>query len=188
MRLVLAAAALAAFALPALAQGQPARPPAGQRPPAAQQQPQPPEPPPIFLCRTAEEVCTLGIVTGNNQIVVIFTNAPGAEGVAKPIDVSSGDGSPLDLSQNMGRVVLLDRRLRSQDGADQGRTGRGREPACLDPDQGAGRGRRRRGRAEPRRQACGATEALKGPGSGWMGSAIRRFAGCRRFAPRLGAT
>jgi hypothetical protein len=107
MRLVLAAAALAAFALPALAQGQPARPPAGQRPPAAQQQPQPPEPPPIFLCRTAEEVCTLGIVTGNNQIVVIFTNAPGAEGVAKPIDVSSGDGSPLDLSQNMGRVVLL---------------------------------------------------------------------------------
>src|SRR4051794_15798517 len=61
MRPVLAAAALAAFALPALAQGQPARPPAGQRPPAAQQQPQPPEPPPIFLCRTAEEDCTLGI-------------------------------------------------------------------------------------------------------------------------------
>src|SRR3954466_3151777 len=89
------------------ASARPRPPPAAKRPPGAQQQPQPPEPPPIFLCRTAEEVCTLGIVTGNNQIVVIFTNAPGAEGVAKPIDVSSGDGSPLDLSQNMGRVVLL---------------------------------------------------------------------------------
>lgn len=109
MRLVIAAAALAAFALPALAQPQPARPPAGQRPPAAQPQPQPPAPSPIFLCRTAEEVCTLGIVTGNNQIAVIFTNAPGAEGVDKPVDVSTGEapGSPLDLSPNVGRVVLL---------------------------------------------------------------------------------
>ncbi len=103
------AAALAVLSLPALAQGQPARPPAGQRPPApAPQQAQPPAPP-IFLCRTADEVCTLGIVTGNNQIAVIFTNAQGTEGVDKPIDVFSGDGpgSPLDLSPNVGRVVLL---------------------------------------------------------------------------------
>src|SRR5215210_8724398 len=117
MRLALAAAALAASALPVIAQGQPARPPAGQRPaapPAGQPQPpagqpQPPAPPPVFLCRTATEVCTLGIVTGNNQIAVIFTNAQGAEGVDKPIDVLSGDGpgSPLDLSPNLGRVVLL---------------------------------------------------------------------------------
>lgn len=110
MRLAIAAAALAALSLPALAQGQPARPPTGQRPPApAPQQAQPPAPPPIFLCRTAEEVCTLGIVTGNNQVAVIFTNAQGAEGVDKPIDVFSGDGpgSPLDLSPNLGRVVLL---------------------------------------------------------------------------------
>ena len=108
MRLAIAAA-LAALSLPALAQGQPARPPASQRPPApAPQQAQPPAPP-IFLCRTAEEVCTLGIVTGNNQVAVIFTNAQGAEGVDKPIDVFSGDGpgSPLDLSPNLGRVVLL---------------------------------------------------------------------------------
>jgi hypothetical protein len=110
MRLAIAAAAWAALSLPAFAQGQPARPPAGQRPPApAAQQPPSPAPTSVFLCRTAEEVCTLGIVTGNNQIAVIFTNAPGAEGVDKPIDVSSGDGpgSPLDLSQNVGRVVLL---------------------------------------------------------------------------------
>ena len=110
MRLALAAAALAASALPATAQGQPTRPPAGQRPPAPPaSQPQPPAPPPVFLCRTATEVCTLGIVTGNNQIAVIFTNAQGAEGVDKPIEVFSGDGpgAPLDLSQNVGRVVLL---------------------------------------------------------------------------------
>ena len=109
MRLVIAAAALAASALPALAQGQPARPPAGQRQPPPAAQPQPPAPPPVFLCRTPTEVCTLGIVTGNNQIAVIFTNAQGAEGVDRPIEVFSGDGpgAPLDLSQNVGRVVLL---------------------------------------------------------------------------------
>ena len=109
MRAVIAAA-LAALSLPALAQSQQNRPPAGQRPPApAAQQPQPPSVPPVFLCRTAEEVCTLGIVTGDSQIAVIFTNAPGAEGVDKPVDVSSGDGpgTPLDLSKNLGSVVLL---------------------------------------------------------------------------------
>src|SRR5689334_12315111 len=109
MRLAIAAAAWAALSLPAVAQGQPARPPAGQRPPApAAQQPQP-APASVFLCRTTEEVCTLGIVTGNNQVAVVFTNAPGAEGVDKPINISSGEGpgSPLDLSQNVGRVVLL---------------------------------------------------------------------------------
>ena len=109
MRAVIAAAALAALSLPALAQPQQGRAPAGPRPPAPAAQPPQPSPPPVFLCRTAEEVCTLGIVTGNNQVAIIFTNAPGAEGVDKPVDVSSGDGpgAPLDLSQNVGRVVLL---------------------------------------------------------------------------------
>lgn len=107
MRLAIVAAALAALSHPALAQGQPARPAAGQKPPPAAQQPLAPAPTPIFLCRTAEEVCTLGIVTGDNQVAVIFTNAPGAESADKPINVSSGDGGPVDLSQHVGRVVLL---------------------------------------------------------------------------------
>lgn len=109
MRFAIVAAALAALASPALAQGQPPRPPAGQKPPPSAAQPPAPAATPIFLCRTAQEVCTLGIVTGANQVAVIFTNAPGAESADKPIDVSSGDGpgSPVDLSQHVGRVVLL---------------------------------------------------------------------------------
>jgi hypothetical protein len=104
----LAATALAALFLPVLAQAQQGRPPGGQRPAPPPAQPQAAAPS-FFLCRTADEVCTLGIVTGNNQIAVIFTNATGAETVEKPIDVLSGDapGSPLDLSANVGRVVLL---------------------------------------------------------------------------------
>jgi hypothetical protein len=107
MRFTLAAA-LAALFLPALAQAQQGRPQGSQRPAPAPAQPQAAAPS-FFLCRTAEEVCTLGIVTGNNQIAVIFTNAQGAEAVEKPIDVLTGDapGSPLDLTANLGRVVLL---------------------------------------------------------------------------------
>lgn len=82
MRLAVVLATLA-VALPALAQQPrpaPARPP--QPPPA---QPQPPEPPPgLFPCRTAAEICTIGIVTGNSQVAVLFTNAQPAPAPAAP--------------------------------------------------------------------------------------------------------
>jgi hypothetical protein len=107
--------ALAAFA--ASAEAQQARPPAGQKPPAQAQQkaPQPPAPLPIYLCRTAEEVCFLGIVTGNNEILVVFTNAPQGEGIdATPVTVLTGDSpgaagsaTRMDLAPHLGRVVML---------------------------------------------------------------------------------
>jgi hypothetical protein len=110
MRRLIAVAAFAALLAPAAAQqtrpqGQPSKPPAqAQRPPA-------PAPPPIFACRTAEEVCFLGIVTGKSQIAVLFTNAEKTDNIdAKPIEVLSGDaaGAPaLDLAEHMGRVVML---------------------------------------------------------------------------------
>jgi hypothetical protein len=114
--LIVAAAALALFAGSAGAQQ--ARPPAGQKPPAQAQQkppPQQPAPLPVFLCRTAEEVCFLGIVTGNNEILVVFTNAPQAEGIdAKPVAVLTGDSpgaagsaTPMDLAPHLGRVVMV---------------------------------------------------------------------------------
>ena len=113
MRHLIAAAALAAFAMPAEAQQ--ARPPGGQKPPAQAAQPAPP-PPPIFPCRTAEEVCFLGIVTGNGEMLVVFTNAPQAEGIdpAKPVAVLTGDSpgaagsaTRMDLAPHLGRVVML---------------------------------------------------------------------------------
>jgi hypothetical protein len=114
MRTVICVAALAVLVSSADAQ-QP-RPQGQQKPPAqARPQPQPPAPPPIFPCRTAEEVCYLGVVTGANQVAVVFTNNPQAEGVeSKPVDVFSSDtpaaagsGTPLDLGQHLGRVVML---------------------------------------------------------------------------------
>jgi hypothetical protein len=109
MRLVLCAAALTALTLPTLAQ-QPQRPP-GQRPPAQRQQAQPPQPPPgFFPCRTAEEVCYIGVVTGPSQLAVMFTNNQQAEGIeAKPVELSSAEapGTPLDLAASLGRVVMV---------------------------------------------------------------------------------
>jgi hypothetical protein len=110
MRRLMALAAFAALTSPAAAQqprpqGQPRVP--AQAQPAA---PQPPAPPPIFPCRTPEEVCFLGIVTGNNQIAVVFTNAPQAESIGdKPVDVVAGEapGTPVDLAPHLGRVVML---------------------------------------------------------------------------------
>ena len=110
MRFVMVLAAFAvssaAYAQQARPQGQ-ARPPA--TPPAAAAAPAPPAAPPIFLCRTADEICTLGIATGPSQIAVLFTNAPDAQVADKPIDVSTGEapGTPLDLAPHLGRVVML---------------------------------------------------------------------------------
>ena len=115
MRHLITVAAVAAFV--SSAEAQQARPQGGQKPPAqAQQKPQQqPAPLPIFLCRTAEEVCFLGIVTGKNEILVVFTNAPQAEEIdAKPVAVLTGDSpgaagsaTPMDLAPHLGRVVML---------------------------------------------------------------------------------
>jgi hypothetical protein len=112
MRMVIAAAVLAAATASAFAQQRaPQRPPQSQGPAQAQ----PPAPPPIFPCRTATDVCFVAVVTGNSQVLVVFTNAPQTAGIeAKPIDVFSGDApsagasaAPLDLAQHLGRVVML---------------------------------------------------------------------------------
>lgn len=103
----LAAAALAFAALlpVAAAQAQAAKqPPRAPAAPAAPQQP--PAPPPAAPCRTAEEVCYLGVVIGS-QVLVIYTNAPNATGLDKPVDVLGADNSKLDLAPNAGRVVML---------------------------------------------------------------------------------
>ena len=115
MRILITAVALAV--LIGSAEAQQARPQSGQKPPAQAQQraPQPPPPPPIFPCRTREEVCFLGVVTGNNEVLVVFTNAPQAEGIdAKPVAVLTGDSpgaagsaTPMDLAPHLGRVVML---------------------------------------------------------------------------------
>ena len=108
MRHLFAAAAVAA--LVSSAEAQQARPPGAAKPPAQAAQPAP-QPPPIFPCRTAEEVCFLGIVTGNNEMLVIFTNAPQADGIeAKPVAVLTGDAgsaTPIDLAPHLGRVVMV---------------------------------------------------------------------------------
>ncbi len=101
-RILLAAAALALAGVSAHAQG---RPPA--RAPAKPAAEQPPAPPPIYPCRTAEEICHMGVVIGS-QVTVLFTNAPNAQGIeAQPIDVTGPDGTKLDLSKDAGRVVML---------------------------------------------------------------------------------
>ena len=110
MHALICLAAVTALALPALAQQQ--RPP-GRRPPQRQQAqpPQPPAPPPgFFPCRTADEICYVGAVTGPSQMAVMFTNNQQAEGIeAKPVDLSSADapGTPLDLAARLGRVVMV---------------------------------------------------------------------------------
>lgn len=103
LRLVLAAALVAASALPNLpAAAQQGKKPAGK--PAAAQ---PPPPPQITACRTAEEICFLGLVT-KNQVLVLFTNTQNAQGIEeKPIDVKGADNQTLDLAAHDGRVVLL---------------------------------------------------------------------------------
>ena len=120
MRTVICVAALAVLVSSADAQqprpqGQQKAPaPAkGQQPPAPAKAP--PAPPPLFPCRTAEEVCYLGVVTGPNQVAILFTNNPQADDLeSKPVNVLSGDspaaagsGTPLDLAQHLGRVVML---------------------------------------------------------------------------------
>jgi hypothetical protein len=112
MRLALATALIAALTTPALAQT-PQRP-QGQRPPAQRQQAQPPTapapPPGFFPCRTAEEVCYVGVVSGPSHVALLFTNDPKVEAIdPKPVELSSAEapGTPLDLARSLGRVVMV---------------------------------------------------------------------------------
>ena len=114
MRAILALAAFAALALPALAQQPPrpsAQPPASRPPAQAQPAPPPapsaPAPQTLFPCRSATEVCHVGVVI-NNQVSVLFTNSDKADGIeSKPIDVTDAAGSKLDLGRHEGQVVML---------------------------------------------------------------------------------
>jgi hypothetical protein len=110
MRKVVAVAAVALLVSSAAAQQ--GRPPGPQGKPLPQ--PAAPAPPPIFPCRTAEEICFLGVVTGKNEIAVVFTNAEKADGIeAKPIPVTAAAAPgavaalPLDLAPHLGRIVML---------------------------------------------------------------------------------
>jgi hypothetical protein len=110
MRLLIVTAAVAAFSFPAFAQqGRPQQPPPQQQRPA---QPQPQQQPPqqtqapapgMFACRTEAEICYIAIVTGPNQVSVLYTNDPKADGIeGQPIQVQGGD-----LGQHNGKVVML---------------------------------------------------------------------------------
>ena len=106
----LAMTALAVFAVAFAADAQAAPPKAAPRQPAAAPAAAPPPPPGMFPCRTETEICYVGVVTGKNMVMVQFTNAPQADGIdQKPQNVFSDDAgaTPLDLSQSLGRVVML---------------------------------------------------------------------------------
>ncbi len=108
MRLVIAMAALAALSLPALAQQprQPGPPPARQTAPAAAPAPAQqaaPQPPGMFPCRTATEVCHVIAVGSGTQGTLLFSNAPAAEGKeGDPVTVQGAD-----LAPHVGKVVML---------------------------------------------------------------------------------
>ena len=107
MRIAIAVVAVAAFAF--AAEGQAAPPKAPPKQPAAAAAP-PPPPPGFFPCRSETEICYVAIVTGKSEVLVQFTNAPQSEGIdQKPVNVFSDDAgaTALDMSQNLGRVVML---------------------------------------------------------------------------------
>jgi hypothetical protein len=102
MRLPIIAAAVVAVASPAFAQQ------SGPRPPAPPPVPvQPSGPAGFFPCRTADEVCFIGVVTGPSKVTVLYTNDPQmAAATAAPLTVRSVNG-PLDLTPDIGRAVML---------------------------------------------------------------------------------
>jgi hypothetical protein len=107
MRIAMAVIAVVAFALATEGQAAPPKAPPKQPAPAAAP---PPPPPGFFPCRTETEVCYVAIVTGSSAVLVQFTNAPQSDGIdQKPQNVFSDDAgaTALDLSQNLGRVVML---------------------------------------------------------------------------------
>ena len=109
MRLALVAAAIAALPSFALAQGSQGGAQGGRAatPPAVAQAQQP-SPPSLFPCRTNEEICFVGVPLPNNQVNVLYTNHDRAEAISeRPLAVTGADGGALDLSQQVGRVVML---------------------------------------------------------------------------------
>jgi hypothetical protein len=106
MRIATLLAGVAALALVPAAQAAPKAAPKQPAPPAAAPAP----PPGFFPCRTEAEICYVGIVTGKSTVMVQFTNAPQSDGIdEKPQNVFSDDAgsAQLDLSENLGRVVML---------------------------------------------------------------------------------
>ncbi|MFI5012629.1 MAG: hypothetical protein ACHQAY_09795 [Hyphomicrobiales bacterium] len=107
MRIAMAVIAVAALALAAPTRAAPPKAAAPKQPAAAAAPAQPQ--PGMFPCRTEGEVCYFAIVTGKSTVVVQYSNAPQSDGIdQKPQNVFSDDGTtPLDLSPNLGRVVML---------------------------------------------------------------------------------
>lgn len=110
MRFFVIAAAVAAMTVPAFAQQ---RPPQQQQPAAPPQQQQTKQQeaaaaPGMFACRTENEVCYIAIVLSNNQVSVLYTNDPSAEGLEQtPISAQAAAGSEANLGKHVGRVVML---------------------------------------------------------------------------------
>lgn len=103
MRALLSLSLLIPLAFVGAAEAQQRKPAPAAKPAAA------PEPPPlqIFPCRTADEVCHLGVVIGS-QVAILYTNAPNAQGVEPtPVDVAGADGQKIDMAKDAGRVVML---------------------------------------------------------------------------------
>ncbi|GJD48387.1 hypothetical protein OPKNFCMD_1105 [Methylobacterium crusticola] len=101
MRPAFALTLLAALAGPALAQPRPKEPPRPSR-----EAPPPPDAGAalLFPCRSATEVCYVGVVK-DGKVAVLFTNDPKGEEISgKPLAVA-GDG--LDLARQEGRTVML---------------------------------------------------------------------------------
>ena len=105
MRLPVLAAAFAAIPALAFAQGAQGTRPAAPAPAAQAAQPAVPS---LFPCRTESEICYVGVALPNNQLNVLYTNHDKADAIAeKPMSVTGTNGSPLDLSGQTGRVVML---------------------------------------------------------------------------------
>jgi hypothetical protein len=108
MRVAMAVIAVLVLALAVEVQAAP--PKAAPKQPAAAAAAPPPPPPGMFPCRSETEICYVGVVTGKNAVMVQFTNAQQSDGIdQKPQNVFSDDAgaTPLDLSQDLGRVVML---------------------------------------------------------------------------------
>ncbi|BAT58417.1 hypothetical protein GJW-30_1_00942 [Variibacter gotjawalensis] len=142
MRLLITAAAIATMlAVPAYAQQQqPQRPqtspsgqprqapppqqqqapqgqPRGQQAPPPQAQQQPPAPQPgMFACRTEQEICYVGIALPGNQVTVLYTNNEQSEGIDTKPQAVAGPAGPLDMSQHVGRVIMLVGQYNAQTG------------------------------------------------------------------------
>jgi hypothetical protein len=107
MRLAMAVVAMVTVALTVSAEAAPRKAPPRQ--PAAAPAAPPAPSPGMFPCRSEGEICFIGVVIGKDTVAVQYTNAPQSDGIdAKPANISSDDGStPLDLSLDVGRVVML---------------------------------------------------------------------------------